>query len=307
MGKISLAGKPICDAVSDGNIEEVKQLIGNGSNVNLKYDGQPPILIATIKGHLEIMEYLIEKGANIKYKDKNGYTSFHHAAESASENNVDIFRKLIVLAVRKNVDGVNIKTSEKTAESRSPLHIAAIKGRVEIMKFLIEEKRADILAVDIWRKTALHLAIKDSPKIEATMYLIEKASSDLINAKDDNGDTPIHLAANLNNFEVLILLIARSASINVEARSAWINVQNKQGYTPLHFAARFCNVDVMNHLIENEALIEAKENQGRTPLHFAAMKSFENFHFLIKKGADDMVKDEPWNKIPRNYLQFLNH
>ena len=292
MGKINLAGKPLCDAVSDGNIEKVKELIENGSDVNLKYLGQPPILIATIKGHLEIMEYLIEKGANVKNKDKNGFTSFHHAAESASENNVEILRKLIEFALRKNVDGVDIKTSEKNAESRSPLQIAAIKGRAEIMKFLIEEKGADILAVDIRGKTALHLAIKRSPKIEATMYLIEKASSDLINLEDDNGDTSLHLAANLNKFDILKRLIDRS--------DASINVENKQGYTPLHFAARFCNVHVLKYLIEKGARIEVKEKGGMTPLHMAAIKSVENYIFLLDNGAITTVQDK-MEKIPRYY------
>ena len=286
MGKKNLAGMELCNAVSDGNIEKVKELIENGSKVNIKNISQPPILVATIEGHLEIMEYLIEKGANVKNKDKNGYTSFHHAAESTSVNNVEILQKLIVLAICQNVDGVNIKTSEKTAESHSPLQLAAIKGRLEIMKFLIEDQGADILAVDFWGKTALHLAIKHSPRIEATMYLIEKASSDLINLEDDNGDTSLHLATHLNKFDILKRLIDRS--------DASINVENKQGYTPLHFAARFCNVDVLKHLIQKGAWIEVKEKGG------AAIKSAENYIFLLENGAITTVQDK-MKKIPRFY------
>ena len=89
---------------------------------------------------LPIVQYLIEKGANIEAKD--GYsknTPLHLACEN---NHLEIVEYLIE-------KGANIET--KDTVERTPLHIACERGQLPIFQFLVE-KGANIEAKDFQEK-----------------------------------------------------------------------------------------------------------------------------------------------------------
>jgi ankyrin repeat protein len=72
---------PIHNAARDGYIEDVKQHLAAGTDVNAKnLLGEPPLNYAVWKGHKEIVELLIDKGADVNAKiektgDEVGLTS----------------------------------------------------------------------------------------------------------------------------------------------------------------------------------------------------------------------------------------
>ena len=57
----------------NGHLEIVKYLVENGANINEKNkDGDTPLICASINGHLEIVKYLCQNGDNVNEKDKDG-------------------------------------------------------------------------------------------------------------------------------------------------------------------------------------------------------------------------------------------
>jgi len=113
------------------------------------------------------------------------------------------------------------------------------------------------------------------------------AHPELVNAVDERGSTPLHLAADAGSTEALILLIERGAGL--EARDA-------DGDTPLHWAAYAGRADVVAVLIESGAEIDAADTQRKTPLHYAAMRGhLEVAEALLNAGAEvsaAAVRDE---------------
>ena len=98
-----------------------------------------------------------------------------------------------------------------------------------------------------------------------------------VNAKDKEGDTPLHVAAMYNNKEIAELLIAKGA--DMEAKS-------KLGHTPLHVAAMLGKKETTELLINNGADLNAKLDSGNTPLDFAInFKHSEIADLLRKHGA----------------------
>ena len=102
-----------------------------------------------------------------------------------------------------------------------------------------------------------------------------------VNAKDDNGWTPLHFAVYYGHKEIVELLIAKGADVNAKDNNGW---------TPLHFAAGRDHKEIVELLIAKGANVNAKDNNGWTPLFYAAAKTGsghkEIVELLIVNDAD---------------------
>jgi ankyrin repeat protein len=114
----------------------------------------------------------------------------------------------------------------------------------------------------------------------------------LVFSKDDNGTTPLHLAAHEGRKDVAELLLAKKADVNA---------QNNNGTAPLHWAAIYDHKDVAELLLANKADIDAKDSYGDTPLHYAALWGYMDMvELLLDNKADVNAKDKygdtPWHE-----------
>eukprot|EP00434_Breviolum_minutum_P017697 symbB.v1.2.015622.t1/scaffold1162.1/size134634/9 len=58
----------------EGRTSEVAQLIDHGGPKNCCWkDGQTPVMSASLAGHAEVVEFLIQRGCNVTIGDKDGY------------------------------------------------------------------------------------------------------------------------------------------------------------------------------------------------------------------------------------------
>lgn len=111
-----------------------------------------------------------------------------------------------------------------------------------------------------------------------------------LNAKDKDGNTPIHLAAQYNLLELVQILIDGEADLNS---------RNFLYATPMHTAIENGSNEVIQELIEAGAELEARNNRARTPLHEAAMNgnreaaiclidNFADIHALMEKDMQPL-------------------
>ncbi|CAM3304231.1 ankyrin repeat domain-containing protein [Zobellia roscoffensis] len=63
-----------CKAIMQGDFDTVKKLIELGEDVNKKSLGMTPAIFAARYNKAEILELLIDNGANLKIKSDKGYT-----------------------------------------------------------------------------------------------------------------------------------------------------------------------------------------------------------------------------------------
>ena len=70
---------PLVVAISKGEIETVKNFIENGTNVNKKFNGMTSLMYAARYNKVDIIEYLLLKGADRNIKDSQGFTALKHA------------------------------------------------------------------------------------------------------------------------------------------------------------------------------------------------------------------------------------
>ena len=133
---------------------------------------------------------------------------------------------------------------------------------VTTQKLLIDGE--DVNAKDKDGNTPLH-RVAEAAAFHNALALLEDVKLLIdngaeVNAKDKDGETPLILAARQNT---------RSAA-EVEKllidNGAEVNAKDKDGWTPLHFAASFGATGLVKLLIDNGAEVNAENNDGDTPL-----------------------------------------
>jgi ankyrin repeat protein len=137
--------------------------------------------------------------------------------------------------------------------SAGALHDAIRKGKLAKVERLIK-KGQDLNSSDSWDEdgdTPLKVAAAYGKKDIAELLIAHGAD---VNARSWSGSTPLAYVANKDVAEVLI------------AHGADVNARNKYGWTPLHSA---WNKDVAELLIAHGADVNARDKDGLTPLHRA--------------------------------------
>ena len=166
-------------AVSDGTIDDVKYFVEKkGEKV------EEGILISCgFRGTgVEVLEFLISKGANVNAKeDYTDNTALHGYARYS--NNVEVLEYLIS-------KGANVNA--KCSLGKTPMHEAAdANPHIEILECLIA-KGADVNVKDKHNSTPLHHAILNNPNEDVLGYLVSKGADAY--AKNSFGFSPIDFA-----------------------------------------------------------------------------------------------------------------
>ncbi|MGV8040095.1 MAG: ankyrin repeat domain-containing protein [Thermoanaerobaculaceae bacterium] len=148
-------------------------------------------------------------------------------------------------------------------------------GDLAKVKALLERDPAQVNAKDDGGRTPLHLAARGT-STEVLALLVERGAD--VHALDGNGIAPLHSLASRGDADGIRLLLDRGADVNVSS-------PNRR--TPLHFAVLGRQDAVLGLLAERKANLESPDDRGRTPLVVAAreMAGPEVVRTLLDLGA----------------------
>lgn len=115
---------------SSGQIEIVKALMDSGSDVNTKARGTKftPLLKAVSKNCKEMVEYLLERGANVHDRDRFMTSAIHFATMIRED---DEYVTKLLLDRGAEIDRVDVR-------GRTPLSCAVCRGHINMVKFLLD-------------------------------------------------------------------------------------------------------------------------------------------------------------------------
>jgi len=270
----SLMVKSIPGSANTDNTKELNKLIKEGNDINgLSSYGAGGIHYAAKAGNIDSLKILLKNGANVNLiakKKYDGWTPMRFAVTSWKHPHA--FHK------NKKVEVVNLlikkgsKLDYKGADGESLLHIAAsqtYKGSSKLTEILI------------------------------------KSGLD-VNAKDNNGKTPMDYATEKFAFSNIIVLMKNGVKFNDYVGENGSNlfhlaasqvVKNKNAYT------------LIDYLVANGNDINMPDNDKRTVLHYVYNYELDNRNSraikaeliaitkLMKRGAKLFAQDKDGNTI----------
>lgn len=283
------------EAAASGNMKRIKELLNKKENINsTNFAGQTSLHLAVINNKQEIVNLLLSKGANHLVKDNAGYSPLTYAViyspmDSCSSivkefincTNIDkdaIFHSAF-MQDRKEVVKYLFQGKQLTEKSSSnALLLAAIYGKLEFMKFLIEEGRVNTMPRDAKNQTLLHLAAAHGHS-HLVEYLLKMGVNKDI--KNVDGETALHLAVIHGKKDIVELLI-RQGKVNKEAK-------DNNGNTALHLAVIHGKTDIVKYLLEQKVKLRSKNNINKTSLALA----FGNpeIEGLLRKKMGNTLED----------------
>ena len=313
-------------AAHNGDLKMVKVLLEWRATPNLRdYNGYTPLIHAAHENHLEVVKVLLEWGANPYSKNENGYNSLIWAI---LQDNSEVVSVLLDTGMDPN-SGIFAAVVENRLESatallagganpnlpnnsgNTPLTWAISYNHVAVTEVLLEWG-ADPNAT-------LFGAVREK-LVEVVRYLLLIGADP--NLQDNNGNTPLMLAAMNNDLETAKVLSEQGADPNlsdhdgntplmwaalngylpfVEFFLNWeeinINLPNHEGYTALIRAIYGRDLQVITALLEAGADLNAQDYRGRTALTSLVYTPYkegdlEIMRALLARGADPNHKDQ---------------
>ncbi|XP_048250105.1 ankyrin repeat domain-containing protein 17-like isoform X2 [Haliotis rufescens] len=186
-------------ACCGGDAETVKSVLS--PNV-VDIDGRgwrrrTPMMEAADRGHREVVELLVSKGANVSLVDGGGNNSLHYACCGGDVETVKYVLSLNVV----DIDG-------RGEVSRTPVMCAARWRNREVVEFLVS-KGANVSLVDKIGNNILHLASGEGD-VETVKFVVSLNVVD-INARNNIGLTAADRARDWARRQLLDLLVSHGA------------------------------------------------------------------------------------------------
>nr|XP_056719624.1 protein phosphatase 1 regulatory subunit 12C isoform X2 [Euleptes europaea] len=229
----------------------------NGTNA----DGISALHQACIDENMEVVEFLVENGADVNQADNEGWTPLHVAASCGY---IEIAQYLLDHGA--NIAAVN-------SDGDVPLDIAEADNMEALLRSEIAKRGVD---VEVAKREEEEVMLRD-----ARQWLNAGKIADEPHPK--TGATALHVAAAKGYVEVMRLLLQAGYDPNV---------QDKDGWTPLHAAGHWGVEEACRLLAEHFCDMEALNNVGQRPCDLADEDTLALLEELQRKQNDLRSKKE---------------
>jgi ankyrin repeat protein len=261
---------PLMIAARTGTLEPVAALLAHGAKINAVEHTQlqSALMWALADRHNDVAQALIERGADIQARSKDGYTPLLFAARAGNDKGV---RMLLAHGAHIN---------DAASDGANALLIATVRGHADLARSLLDEG-ADANA-DTAGFTALHWAAGTWETYLTGMFGIQ--------------NNPLS-GLQHGKLELVRALLAHGADPNARLRKApprygYLDLRlNLAGATPFFLAAMAADREVMQLLVDRggDPLIATDEHT--TPLMAAAgVGRTEGVSPVTESGAIEAVK-----------------
>ncbi|OQR81985.1 hypothetical protein THRCLA_11235 [Thraustotheca clavata] len=250
-------------ACLDGNVDIVDILIQNGADVNMpSFDGNRPLVIAAEKGHYTVVKRLLAEvdKINVNVQNQEGKTALYQAS---CFGHFEICKALL----RAKAD-VTISTSKGVV----PIVIAIVVQNIDIIQLLLPHIQIN---APLLGSTLLHMAIQRRSRAIVDILINHGAD---VNALAEDGRSPLVLAAHMGCLDIVQALLLKVSDVDAPFQG---------GYTALSVAVEQGHLPVVQTLISRKANVLQTTQIGLTLLHLSCFSGWCDIAtYLLSLGAD---------------------
>ena len=301
-------------------------LLGKEGNEvdKMTHDGRTYIFWAAYKGNLEMMEWLVEKGARANIEDAHGYSVLNFAANAGQSNpklydfllankadinattHSGVNALLLVASAAKDDDIIDYFVSkglsfDSVDDDENGIFQHAAKGGNIVLLKTLKAKGADVKRINKKGENALFMAAQGTRSKQHGKEVFDYLEGLGLDAKLTNTEDKnlLHALASRNK-DVKVLEHFMNKGLDV-------NAQDIEGSTPLINAARGNSLEVVALLAEKTNNVNVQDKKGLSALaHAVSRNQPEVVSFLLEKGANSKMKDNNGNTLAYYLIQAYN-
>ena len=253
-------------AAFHGHTDTVRYLVGL-PEVDLTHHGSrnhTALHCAVERKHADVVQVLIDAGADIETKNDEGRSPLHFASFSGELTTVNMLVKA----------GADVCATD--ARRDTCLIIAAYYGHTDTVRYLVSLPEVDLTHHGSRNHTALHCAV-ERKHADVVQVLIDAGAD--IETKNVQGCSPLHLASISGELTTVKMLVEAGADVRATDTGR---------DTCLTLAAYYGHTDTVRYLVSlPEVDLTHHGSRNHTALHFAVeRKHADVVQVLIDAGAD---------------------
>jgi ankyrin repeat protein len=267
-------------AAKSGDATKVRDILSRGAKpdefVEDREGKHLALVSAAREGHLEVVQVLIQGGANVNAVAQEGFTGkITPLMAAARAGRVEAIKAL--LAAKADVGSKDVEFGGGGGETA--LHYAARGGHAEAIKTLVAGG-AVVNAKASGGRSPLSIAAEEK-KYDAVKALLDAGADP--NGGSKGGSSPLCSAALNGDLELVKLLIERGADLRVKTAES----------NPLYWAASKGSVELVEVLLKAGAPVDTSNGRGGSALDSAALRGNEPVvKILLAAGANPNSANE---------------
>ncbi|MBV1929460.1 MAG: ankyrin repeat domain-containing protein [Gammaproteobacteria bacterium] len=259
-----------------GQPEVIELLLNEGANIDsFNNSGNTPLIVAANRGETETIRVLLKHGADINKRSDGDSTAL-----SRGIHHINVVKLLLNGGADPNIaDGFG----------RTPLlYASAYKGNIDIVNLLLANG-ADITAkAKKYDETLLHTAALHGHADIAQLYL-EKGLD--VNAGDNRGYTPLYWSISSDKSEFDKSNVKTPKKTNNSVTQLLLENGARTDDKSTKYFPWSGNTALVQKGLEKNTNVDVRDEFSRTPLHVATIQgNLELAKWLIEKGANVNAK-----------------